>query len=464
MSTGHTISAFTGISALAACISESTARLPLATWAAMAGACAHAAFCAPDCLCADLSDITAHRKNVADGPVWRTVPLGGEGTRPSDLRRRIESAIRRLGAVAWFSADAEGILVEVCEGGSLRSVTASISHAPTEETLTVEQLRNRAVFAVRRSPGPQGTSRQRTHRAILQWVAEAHRPPIPGGCLRLPLPAWRASGSAAYELWAIALTRGAWPGAITEKASAARAHLWRNLRALGAQWVRDRAGASRDSYTLRLRRAAEAIDAELETLDHLVTLWGSGNVSRKGNRVAAGLLHAARAHYDEAAAHLAEAVWIDQGKPQALRPLLMEPAEEPPSPKDIPDLIYLARAGRHPYRELAAARLVHCDQPQAHTTLRQLLYDADRRTFEVALHAMLGGDHSSAPATLAAVARVAVEEGHRLAPGALPAVLCALAGDRDDLLYELLEAAAERVKELEPGCGAWIARLQHELA
>src|SRR5262249_26472458 len=53
----------------------------------------------------------------------------------------------------------------------------------------------------------------------------------------------------------------------------------------------------------------------------------------------------------------------------------------------VRELIYLARSGNTPFRQLAAESLAKTDQPQAVSSLRQLMYDMDRNVALAAIQA-----------------------------------------------------------------------------
>lgn len=227
---------------------------------------------------------------------------------------------------------------------------------------------------IRRSRSPLGPRSNRELMALADWAAILHRPPSHDGC---------ATGLAAYDLLLNYLaTRRSLPG---RSASAVRALAvdWRSLRLNGAAFLQELAGKSRAPFANRLRAAAHLMEDE-------AVVWGSfSGVARLKPPQAVACVTRARDGARRAAGLLADALVIGLHLPRSVAlPLFQEPGS-PLEGVALEEMVYVARAGALPLRQLAARRLAGAESPRALAALQQLLYDADADIAEVALWSLM---------------------------------------------------------------------------
>lgn len=135
----------------------------------------------------------------------------------------------------------------------------------------------------------------------------------------------------------------------------------------------------------------------------------------------------------EAVEYIAEAALIGLRLSPDLRETLLQSPEAPLRGTSLQEVIYLARAGARPLRQLAARRLAGCAEPASIATLTQHLYDRDGPVSETALWAL---QHLAPPnlgAILACAFRdIPLDRTHADVPPIQRALLFVLAAQPDE--------------------------------
>ena len=107
---------------------------------------------------------------------------------------------------------------------------------------------------------------------------------------------------------------------------------------------------------------------------------------------------------------LAETAMLRIGLNKRVLESLLENPQTEPDWMALPELIYLARAGVPPLRQLSARRLAGSHDSQAYATVAQLLFDSDPAIAETALWSIRSMSPERAPLRLAHVFRALTSE------------------------------------------------------
>jgi hypothetical protein len=257
-----------------------------------------------------------------------------------------------------------------------------------------------ASSTVKRSPEPRGLQSHRTIRALLEWTAASLRPPAQGGCINGGPMAWYSGGLSAYSRWADL-------EAETHESATNRVKLWAEARISGAAFLNGVAGKQSTRFANLLRRAAECY--EREAAQWTMYLTESDSISRPRTSTS-DLLDSTSNLALEAALYVGEASLTATQLSNELISALIDSPREPPAGAVLNEVIYLARAGARPLRELAARCLIEVDNPAAKSTLSQLLYDSDGRIAGTALH----GLHVQSPSRRVRTLESAIKYGTRM--------------------------------------------------
>jgi len=180
-----------------------------------------------------------------------------------------------------------------------------------------------------------------------------------------------------------------------------RIRFWKEVRLAGAAFLREVAGKQSTRFANLLRRAAERYESE-------ASVWEEGLALNDNNRPVGTILeivHKAGKLAEEAALMIGEAALMGLKLPIALGAALLEAPAEPLPGATLNEIVYLARAGARPLRELAARRLGGTANPAGRSALIQLLYDSDGRTAETALYGLLFEPHPNLAPTLESAIR-----------------------------------------------------------
>jgi hypothetical protein len=424
------------------------ARKPALTYAyvmGMTGGAARTAFCGIGCMARDWLEVEAWQKAGIEGMGWRIRPVSAGRRTAGALWERLSRALERGRPVPWFLPEREGVLIG-CDTGA-RAFLASTVTATGEqraEAITPEELLAAQVFLLSRSREPKGRRSIRETNALAGWAAYALRPPLRGGCALHPAPAWAGVGLAAYELWADALERAVLPesaGRASASATADRPRMlwWLDTRRAAAAFCLELAGKQRTPWAVRLRRAAECFAREAAMLKDETD--SSSFILHPSSFRTAAELAAEGTHY------VLEAALLGLRLPPELCRTLLEPPDAPLPGTAQHEMIYLARAGTRPLRQLAARRLAGSHHSQTVATLAQLLYDPDGPTSETALWALERIAPPGRARLFADAFRSAPREGRS---GGIPlqrALLFAVADTQDGLARNMLREALD---ELDP--------------
>ena len=353
------------------------------------------------------SDLTAHRvAGLAAAPV-RTAACGAR----CRCAERREALARVPEAAALLGLEARPLRAEeILRGGSWRNfprpliwidargagVLRATGGAASLEGIDLDGMVSTAVPSPRdaegavvlrlfRHAGSGPGQHDRVTCALLDWVAQGRRPALPGGCPRSPVPCESAAGSAAYAVWLRALGETA-PSGREPWADARRARAWQRARQVGAAFLCDLAGAGRSAVGRRLLRAAELLEQEARNVLAPAAERFEGRRSRAEAR---RILAAGEALFDAALDLVAEAALLRAGARAGMEECLLGDPSWTLRGATLHEVVYLARAGARPFRQLAARRLAGSDAPIAVSTLRELLYDRDPAVAETALWALL---------------------------------------------------------------------------
>ncbi len=303
--------------------------------------------------------------------------------------RRIESAIRRGTPVVWIDGAKGGIVRGVSSDG-IQVLTLEFGTPGMDQgglwiakSLLADSIDNARIYLVTRSPERRGTRSQRELRGLAEWAAAALRPSSRGGCVKGGPLARHAGGLAAYNLWDEQMRQHG-----NQATFVTRISTWIQVRRTGAAFLTRLAGKKRSRYANLLRRAAELYEQEAaahwEPARARIQSAGSMVSNETRNTV-----ETARYIAEEAALLVAEAVYTGLKLPPVVVGALLEDPHELLAGVALNEVIYLARAGARPLRELAARRLAGSDNSSAVSALIQNLYDSDGRTAETALWALL---------------------------------------------------------------------------
>lgn len=445
-----------GVSAWWAALRALDPRLTYAYVMGMTGGVARTVVCSNACLCREWREVEIAQRAAVETMGYRVRPLDAAKLSDERLWAALVRSIDHGVPVPWFMVDKEGVLIarDAGERAFLSRVVTSLDEQ-REEVLSLSDLRAAQVFCVTRSSRPKGLRSRREALALAEWTAYALRPPIAGGCATLPPPAWNAVGLAAYALWGDLLERERDLSSEKRAVIRQRARWWLDARRASVEFLRELAGKQRTPYAVRLRRAAALFEHEITVFPIF-----DGAIQNPKSEILRAADLAARAMEQ-----VGEAALLRMRLAPEARTALLEPPDAPLRPTAFQEVLYLARAGIRPLRQLAARRLAGSDSPQAVATLTQLLYDPDGPTSETALWALQ---------------RIAPEEGRRLFADAFRhaprdrrntdqplqrALLFAVAatpdGDARRLLREALDDTGEGDRE--PGAvREWAAALLYE--
>jgi hypothetical protein len=141
------------------------------------------------------------------------------------------------------------------------------------------------------------------------------------------------------------------------------------------------AGKQRTFFANRLRRAGALFQQEVsECFDPLLTKTAP---ITPGELITT--LHNAHDLAEDAAHILAEGLFPALGLSPLVVSALMEEPGDSLDGMALQELLYLARAGSRPLKQLAARRLAGARQKNATSTLGQLMYDPDKAVRETAM-------------------------------------------------------------------------------
>lgn len=231
-----------------------------------------------------------------------------------------------------------------------------------------------------------GETRQRvSSEKVRERLAESllflRRPALAGGC-RTDLKTREADAPNTTPFSADALLTGSGLGSlpalrqrIVTGHAIPPAAMFRTENALRSgltEWremFRGMAGRQKTPFAVRLHRAADS----LSTIhDQIVPLREEESA---GKTEILFRLEQAQTQAEAAAQHLTEALLLHMETPLALREILLASPQTRLSQTELPEIIYLARAGTPLLKMLAARRLAGCAHASAISTLEQLLYD-----------------------------------------------------------------------------------------
>ncbi|HSV72688.1 MAG TPA: hypothetical protein VLH79_02900 [Chthonomonadales bacterium] len=351
--------------------------------AGLSAAPVRTAACASRCRCAEWREGVARVAEAAALLGLTAVPAPADrllrsGRWGSPRRPFVWLEPRRAGALTVFRGRA------VLEGVDLDGAGYRVEPS-------VDDAERAVILAVQRTARPRAGRHERVTHALADWAALGRRPALPGGCPRVALPCESATGLAAYGVWLRGLSLSARGGG-ESRVDALRARAWQRARWAGAAFLRAVAGAGRDPAARRLLRAADLLEREARDVLGPV---GDRLAARRRSE-ARRLLAPGEALFDAALELVAEAVLMRMGAPAGAEECLLGDPEAILEGSALQEVIYLARAGARPFRQLAARRLAGARAAQASATLRELLFDRDAAVAETALWALLrgGGDEA----------------------------------------------------------------------
>jgi hypothetical protein len=329
------------------------------------------AVCAPNCQCRLCWGLKRASMAGLARCGFQAVSLKPPGAQPAAVSRRVLATVGRGTPVVCIGgARAELIMGSVDARHSVR-VQRWVCDAWEERSESVSAVISSDIYAIRRSRDPRGFSSQRNLRSLLAWLAASLRPPSRGGCAVGGPRQIHAEGLAAYDIWAA--------NAKVEDtdSGASRAGIWHDIKRSGAIHLESLAGSRRTRFANRLRQAATQCDGE-------AALCWSGATAATPAVVENGAQMAMEAAY-----LIGEAALPVAGLPSSTVTALLGHTDEPLHGVALNELLYLARAGTRPLRELAAKRLADAEGLAATSTLIELLYDEDGRVASTALWSLV---------------------------------------------------------------------------
>jgi len=478
-----------GVSAWWAALHALTPRLTYAYVMGMTGGVTRTAVCSNACLCREWREVEIAQRAAVEAMGYRVRPVDTAQLSDARLQARLARSIDHGAPVPWFRPEKEGVLIGYStESDAFLARAVTAFGEQREETCTLSDLREASLFLVTRSSKRKGLRSRREALALLEWTACALRPPIAGGCVSLPPPAWNAVGLAAYDLWADLLEQddgglkpSTEPGpehsrrACPEPAEGnrtpntvlhRRALWWLDARRASAAFLRELAGKQRTPWAVRLRRAADLFEEEFSILDAGFSIAAGQNPrSQIPDPEWSEALRRAGALAAQAMEYVAEAAFLGLRLAPTLRAALQEPPDAPLRPTDLQEVIYLARAGIRPLRQLAARRLAGSDHPQAIATLTQLLYDPDGPVSETALWALQHAAPEQCRRLFEDAFRHAPRDRRNTDQALQRALLFVVTGTPDEDARRLLRAALEDTGEGDRDpCAVreWAAALLHD--
>ncbi len=218
---------------------------------------------------------------------------------------------------------------------------------------------------------------------LLDFVADLQHPIVQGECTTRGV-AHVGRGAAAYAAWETAMIGCQRLSSSRREAIMRHATSWSSMRLLASRFLISIAGARRTAWARSLRMAGSLAADEANML-HDALIGGQATIRVAGVveviREASSL--ARRIHGLAAWAALTGA-----GLDEPVTSELLRADGEPPDPRTVGSLIYLARAGSAPFRRLALARLARSSEPQALATIRESANDGDSDVADVARWAM----------------------------------------------------------------------------
>ncbi len=294
----------------------------------------------------------------------------------------------------------------------------------------------RQPYVLRKLRRRKGAKVNREILAVADLAAHLLEPPVPMLCTAKKSMLLTATGVWSYSAvvreigWRPKLAR------TTKNALEVRLRAWIDSRATTAPFLRKLAGGRRTRYAVRLKRAAEAFDRELRdglqaAKTHLL--------ERKSADIATIMadLRIAAEVAGLAAQNLIDAACIGAHTSEALRMALLEGPETALTGAALQEVVYLARSGARPFRQLAARRLSGSRAGQGYSTLCQLLYDRDYAVAITAAGSILDQDPEGSPKALAAAAANLAGQNSEAAAAIL--LMLAENPDRHSLVRDVLE-------------------------
>ncbi len=299
------------------------------------GVQALAAWCAPDCLCADVDHLA-----------W-VLTKGCRGYSTEGLMLSVEP--RRVTLLRRADSASPSLTHEIAACSELPRGACRISRTLTSDVCAG-------------AGGPQAV----TH-ALLNWLAVERLPPWPSSCSS------RADGQAAVGLAA----RMAWAASLRSDGLAGprltiarrRLETWLEAGRAGVAFLTDVAGVRSEPWRVRLRYAAEWLSAEV---DECLAPMLEGLGRRRAPDAAEQMDRAVAMHTRFLECLTAGVVRMLE-LPGASGQALGGAWNDPLSPMGRSELIYLCRAGTPALRTLAALRLMDDEHPVAEAALRQML-------------------------------------------------------------------------------------------
>jgi hypothetical protein len=234
-------------------------------------------------------------------------------------------------------------------------------------------------YRLRRSRSPMGLRSRRELTALTEGLAELLRPPFPGICPELVPITYQGCGLAAYTLWADSLSSA--PVQNDNSFNRKRLEQWADAHRAGREFLLELAGKKRTFFANRLRRTGELFQQEVS--DCFEPLLSKTAPITQGELVTA--LHNAQDLAEDAAHILAEGLLPTLGLSPLVVTALMEEPGDSLDGMGLQELLYLARAGSRPLKQLAARRLAGARQRNATSTLGQLIYNPDSAVRETAM-------------------------------------------------------------------------------
>lgn len=354
----------------------------------MSTAPADLAVCAPCCNCRLTHGLRRSAISAIETAGFRAVLLNPPELPDVRLTRKMEAAATRRIPVVWLSGGDAGMVIEAPDQGGIavvlscgQSILLADPEPWTERKVPWGSLVEGELYVLKRVREPRGLRSHRTLRSLLEWVAGSFRAPTNGGCITGGPLESHAEGLAAYDKWS-GITADETPDRFRERAA-----VWREARTSGAAYLRGIAGTSRSRFSNLVRRASDLYDAESDLFcEPAACASTTSRLSRRQMRdTVTGAVHLA----EDAAHLLAEAALLRAGLSITAMIAIIESPSESLDGIALNEMLYYARAGTRPVRELAARRLAGAESPAAVSALTQLLCNDDGRVAASALWALL---------------------------------------------------------------------------